>query len=90
MAASPLGSPDTSGTTGTIQLSIDNPVMTRNGIQKDIDTGFGTAPVIKEGRTFLPIRALITEMGGDISWDSTESKITIQLDGSNVNCGLAK
>ena len=90
VSASPLGSPDTPGTTGTIQLSIDNPIMTRNGIQKDIDTGFGTAPVIKAGRTFLPIRALITEMGGDISWNSTENKIIIQLDGSNVELWIGK
>ena len=75
---------------GTIQLTIDNPVMSGNGVMKEIDSGFGTAPVIKEGRTFLPIRALITEMGGNIEWDGTQQKVTIDFDGIMVELWIGQ
>lgn len=69
---------------GTIELSINNPVMSGNGVKKQIDQGYSTAPVIKDGRTFLPIRAVIDEMGGNIKWDANERKVTTLFDGRTV------
>ncbi len=69
------------GTAGTIQLAINNPVMSGNGIKKQIDQGYSTAPVIKDGRTFLPIRAVIDEMGGNVEWDANQRKVTILFNG---------
>ncbi len=80
----------TTNTSGTIELGIDNPIMSKNGEQKDIDTGFGTAPIIKEGRTFLPIRALIVEMGGSIEWDGSQGKVTIHWDGKTVELWIGQ
>ena len=64
-----------------IVLQIGNPKMTVNGIQKEIDPGKGTVPLIdkKSSRTILPIRAIIEELGGTIAWDATDRKVTIQL-----------
>lgn len=69
---------------GTIQLTINNPVMSGNGVTKQIDQGYSTAPVIKDGRTFLPIRAVISEMGGNIEWDGSQRKVTTLFDGRKV------
>lgn len=63
--------------TGTIQLTINNPILTSNGDLREIDTGFATAPLIKGGRTFLPIRAVVNEIGGDTQWDGVEKKVII-------------
>lgn len=60
-------------------VQIDNPIMTVNGVSKEIDPGKGTAPVIIDGRTVLPIRSLIEEMGGTIGWDGSEKRVDIEL-----------
>ena len=44
-------------------LEINNPIMTVNGIEKEIDPGNGTTPVIVEDRTLVPIRAVIESLG---------------------------
>jgi hypothetical protein len=50
--------------------------MTVNGVKKEIDPGRGTVPVIVKGRTLVPIRAIIEELGGTIGWDGNERKVT--------------
>jgi hypothetical protein len=75
---------------GTIQLTINNPIMTSNGVLREIDSGFGTAPLIKNGRTFLPIRAVISEIGGDIEWEGSENKITLHYDGKTVELWIGQ
>ena len=66
-----------------IKLEIDNPIMTVNGTEQEIDPGNGTAPVIVEGRTLVPIRAVIESFGGTVDWDG-ETKTTILGMGNNV------
>lgn len=48
-----------------LTLQIDSKVMTVNGIETEIDT----APVIIDGRTLVPIRAIIEAMGGSVNWN---------------------
>lgn len=67
-----------------IILQIDNPIMQVNGIDKEIDPGNGTTPVIYKGRTVLPIRALIDELGGQLTWEDSDWKITINLNGNII------
>lgn len=43
--------------------------MTVNGVTREIDPGRGTSPVIVNGRTLLPIRAIIEALGGSVAWD---------------------
>ena len=69
-----------------ITLQPDNPYMTVNGVQQEIDPGRGTKPVIiKEwGRTVVPIRAIVEALGGTISWNGTERKVTIDFKGTTI------
>ena len=53
----------------TMTMRIDNPVMTVNGTEQEIDPGRGTAPVIVNERTLVPIRAIIEAMGGTVKWN---------------------
>lgn len=36
-----------------------------------------SAPVLKDGRTYLPIRAVVEALGGTLSWDASTQKIGI-------------
>ena len=60
----------------TIVLKIGNPKMTVNGQEKPIDAE-GTAPVIINGRTLLPVRAVVEEIGGDVSWNGNSKEVTL-------------
>lgn len=69
------------GETTTIILYVGNPMMYVNGIEQEIDPGRGTTPVVipKWGRTIVPIRAIVESLGGTISWDNNERKVTINF-----------
>ncbi len=59
----------------TLMLQIGNPVMTVNGVEKPIDED-GTAPVMINDRTLLPVRAVVEEIGGTVGWvDETQTAI---------------
>ncbi|KAB3530502.1 stalk domain-containing protein [Alkaliphilus serpentinus] len=62
---------------GTIVLEIGSRYMYVDGQRREIDPGKRTEPIIKNGRTFLPIRAVIEAMGGSIEWESRQQKVTI-------------
>jgi len=62
-----------------IILQIGNPYMTVNGVSQEIDPGRGTKPVIKNGRTLVPIRAIIEVLGGTIEWEELTKAVTIKL-----------
>lgn len=68
-----LGSPQ------VIKLTINNPKMYVNGISKEVDPGRGTAPIIKDSRTLLPIRIIVETLGGTVDWDNVNRKVTIKL-----------
>jgi fibronectin type 3 domain-containing protein len=69
-----------------ITLQPDNPYMTVNGVSQEIDPGRGTKPVIipKWGRTVVPIRAIVEALGGTISWNGKERKVTINFNGTVI------
>ena len=71
----------------TIVLKPNNPYMTVNGVQQEIDPGRGTEPVIipKWGRTVVPIRAIVEALGGTIGWDGKERKVTINFNDTVIN-----
>jgi hypothetical protein len=72
----------------TIVLQIGNPKMTVNGIQMEIDPGRGTVPVVINGTTMVPIRAIIEAMGGTVQWDNTTRKITVKLNSNTIQLWL--
>ncbi|MDP4179957.1 MAG: stalk domain-containing protein [Bacillota bacterium] len=70
--------------TGVIALETGNPIMTVNGVKKEIDPGNGTSPIIKNGRALIPIRSLIEQLGGKITWVSEAKKLTIKLNSKTI------
>jgi S1-C subfamily serine protease len=70
------------GTQTIIVLQVGKPSMMVNGVSKSIDVQ-GTVPVIVEGRTFLPIRAVVEALNGTIAWTAADQKVTIIM-GSDV------
>lgn len=61
----------------SISMQIDNPVMTVNGAEKEIDPGMGTTPVIINDRTLLPVRAVVEEIGGTVVWNGDTQEVTL-------------
>lgn len=62
-----------------VNLQIDNPVMEINGLQTEIDEGRGTAPVIVNGRTMVPIRAIIEAFGGTVTWEESSKSVILTM-----------
>lgn len=58
-----------------LKLQINNPVMIVNSTEIDIDDNAAT-PVIADGRTLVPIRAVIEAMGGTAEWNN-ETKTAV-------------
>ncbi len=67
----------TAGSNTIITLTIGDPFMTINGTRVEIDPGRGTVPLIRDGRTILPIRAVVEALGCSITWKGDERKVTI-------------
>ncbi|MDR2664723.1 MAG: hypothetical protein LBC21_00400 [Oscillospiraceae bacterium] len=65
------------GGRGFVLMQIGKDTMSVNGEILEIDPGRGTSPLLKNGRTLLPIRAVVEAMGGEAGWDDTERKVTI-------------
>jgi hypothetical protein len=61
-----------------IELKIGSDSIKVNGEDKKIDST-GSKPVVVSGRTLLPIRAIIEQLGGTIEWIASERKVIITL-----------
>ncbi|MGE4284306.1 MAG: stalk domain-containing protein [Clostridia bacterium] len=46
-------------------------------IGEGVDLKFDMPPVIKEGRTLIPVRAISEAFGAEVQWDPQEKKVTI-------------
>ncbi len=57
-----------------------------NNHQLDMDA----APVINEGRTFLPIRYVAENLGADLNWDSAEQKAIISSNGNTIELWIGR
>ena len=60
-----------------IKLQIGSIVMQINGEKKVIDV----APFIKDGRTFLPVRAIAESLGATVDWDADTQIVTLIKEG---------
>jgi hypothetical protein len=65
-----------------ISLTVGSPRMTVNGTVKAIDAQ-GTRPLISNGMTMVPIRAIIESLGGSVGWDTATRRLDIRL-GSRI------
>ena len=64
----------------SVVFTINDPYMVVDGVRSEIDPGVGTSPVIVGGRTLIPIRALVEEIGGSVSFEPVEQRIIIDDD----------
>jgi hypothetical protein len=47
-------------------------------------------PVVVEGRTLAPIRAVVESLGGTVAWDAASRTVTIWLDGNELTLIIGK
>ena len=71
-----------------LSLEIESPVMLVNGSQMEIDPGRGTAPAIIDGRTMVPIRAIIEAMGGTAEWEASSQTAVLWYDNNVIRLTL--
>jgi polyhydroxybutyrate depolymerase len=69
-----------------ILLQIGKSTFTVNGVSNTLDS----PPVIKNGRTLVPIRAIIEALGGTIGWDAAEKKVTISFGSTTIELWIGK
>jgi hypothetical protein len=69
-----------------IILQIGNSTFTVNGVSNTLDS----PPVIKNNRTLLPIRAIVEALGGSVSWDPNEKKVTVTLGSKTIELWIGK
>lgn len=82
-----FGATDNSMSPGiTIIMEIGNPQMTVNGVSQLIDPPSGQAvPLLVKNRTFVPIGAIVSALGGTLSYDANTRMVTIAQDSSTIN-----
>ena len=67
-----------------INMWINNPIMTINGAETEIDPGEGTTPVIANERTLVPIRGIIESLGGSVDWNGADKAATLVMGGDTI------
>jgi hypothetical protein len=73
-----------------IELVIGQKLMKVNGVKQEIDPGRETAPLVVNGRTLIPIRAVIEAMGGTVDYDAKEQKITLKKGNDTLQMWIGK
>jgi hypothetical protein len=85
-------------TTKTLNVTYEKPVQTiiilRIGqtsftVNGDTET-LDSPPIVKNSRTLLPIRVIIKSLGGTVSWDATERKVTVSLGSTTIELWIGK
>lgn len=71
-----------------VRLTIDNPLMEVNGADAEIDPGRDTKPLIIQGRTLVPIRAIIETFGGTVGWEESSQSVLLQMEGNTIRMGI--
>jgi len=69
-----------------IVLQIGQTTFTVNSSPNTLDS----PPIIKNGRTLLPIRPIVEALGGSVSWDGTERKVTVSLGSTTIELWIGK
>jgi len=73
-----------------IELKIGQKMMKVNGVQEEIDPGKATSPQVINGRTLIPIRAVIEALGGTANYDANDEKITLKKGNSTLQMWIGK
>jgi hypothetical protein len=72
-----------------ISLQVGSPRMTVGGVIKPIDAQ-GTKPLISNGTTMVPIRAIVESLGGNVGWDAATRRLDIRLGSRTVTTWVGK
>lgn len=72
--------------TVTVVLHVGQTSFTVNKAPCTLDS----PPIIKNGRTLLPIRAVIESLGGVVAWDGTGAKTTVTLGTTTLELWIGK
>ena len=67
-------------------LHIGKSTFTINGARKTLDS----LPIIKNGRTLVPIRTIIEALAGTVGWDATTKKATVTLGKKTIALWIGK
>jgi len=67
-----------------ISLQVGSSRMTVGGVIKPIDAQ-GTRPLIRNGTTMVPIRAIVESLGGSVGWDTATRRLDIRLGSRTVD-----
>lgn len=73
-----------------IQMRINQPQLQINGEIFNLDQDPKVVPIIKDNRTFLPIRIIIETWQGNIEWNNTLKQVTISVDKNNIILTIQK
>jgi len=68
----------------TVVLTIGNKYMTINGTKREIDPGRGTVPAIQNGRTLVPVAAIVEALGGKVVWSASARTAAVTLGGTEL------
>ena len=68
----------------SIILQVNNPIMTVNGKDTEIDSGNETTPIIQDNRTLMPIRAIVEAMDGKVQWDSNTRTTILSYNNNEI------
>lgn len=67
-----------------VSLQIDEPIMEVNGVETEIDAGRGTKPIVTNGRTLVPIRAIIEAFGGVVGWEESTQSVLLTVEDDTI------
>lgn len=73
-----------------ILIKVNDPWMYVNEEIKKLDPQGGSHPVMQDGRTLLPVAAIISEFGGSTVWNAKEQKASITLLNNKVDIWIDK
>jgi hypothetical protein len=74
--------PSVSAQSGSIVILLQ--IGSKNMMVDGRATSLDAPPVILEGRTLLPIRAVIEALGGAVAWDAASQQVTLALHDTTV------
>jgi hypothetical protein len=73
-----------------VVLTIGSTVMTVDGVSQPVDPGRTASPVITQGRTMVPISAVMSAVGGSATWDAVARTVTLKLSTHTVVLTIGK
>ncbi|MCX6083820.1 MAG: stalk domain-containing protein, partial [Caldiserica bacterium] len=73
----------------TIVLRVGDPMMQVDAVRTFIDAT-GAVPIIIQGRTMLPVRAIVEALGGTVAWDAARRAVGVVLGTKNLELVIAR